>query len=350
MNLTSSDSGLDEARTIFWVYVVPVICLLGIFTNSLCILGFIRLKLEHEIFKFMKLISLVDLFYLMFISLFFLSRCKASWCQFSTSYVSQLYLIVVDAYLTSCMAIFNILIDLTISVQRFLIVSNVKVFEKLRFWRIVIPIGLVSLVYYTPELFTKRIVQVQLSDTERGANSTRIGFALEPNAFGETQASRLILSMLGIIRGPGTLVLLLIINSATVLNFRRLLTRKKILRGGSKSRATEETGANQNASNPNLSNPVPSKTSNNRQANKKTNSNNSLTRMTVCMSFSYILLSTPYTIFYILIQFKSVQSLSMTIFELISFALLFIYHGFHFFHYYVFNRQFRQIYSFKGCF
>nr|QVK45840.1 G protein-coupled receptor [Proales similis] len=345
MNSSQEAEALDSvtlAYLLFWLYISPVISLLGVIANFLCLLGFWKLRLEHEIFMFMKLISLVDLFYLIFMALSFLPRCQP-WCRFSDDYLVQLYLLTIDYYLTSCMAIFNILIDLTISVQRFLIVSNVKVFEKLRFWRIVIPIGLVSLVYYTPELFTKRIVQVQLSDTERGANSTRIGFALEPNAFGETQASRLILSMLGIIRGPVSLVILLIVNAGTIIQFRSLLERKKRLRGGGGASHSGQSTVTTNQT-------TESALTESRARTKPSDSNtNSLTLMTVCMSIGYIILSTPYTIFYILSQFLSTQVVGMVIFEIISTTLLFVYHGFHFFYYYVFNRRFREFYNLLKC-
>ena len=113
--------------------ILILICLLGIFANSVNIAVFVMPKMKDSSFKYMLATSISNMFYLKLTLIGFLISCDS--CTLKSSYFTQLYLILVDDYLTSVLAIFSIITDNILSIQRYLILVNNSLFQRvLHIW------------------------------------------------------------------------------------------------------------------------------------------------------------------------------------------------------------------------
>lgn len=122
-NITENEIDIE---TISYTFIVPVICFIGAFLNMICVRAFLRLKMKSGIFKWMLANSVTNVIYLIQCGFIFLYKC-GEFCTFSDSYLSVLYQYLSFSYFTSVLALFSILIELTICLQRYLTISNVKV-------------------------------------------------------------------------------------------------------------------------------------------------------------------------------------------------------------------------------
>jgi hypothetical protein len=123
-NLTPPNNSSYQLDWSDYLYIFA--CLLGLFTLSINIKIFLNSQLTDHIYKYVLAESFVDLFYLGLLSaapLFYIDSIKSA-------YLTQLYILVIFNYLTSCMAINNILIQLFISIQRLSIILNSSFLKK----------------------------------------------------------------------------------------------------------------------------------------------------------------------------------------------------------------------------
>jgi hypothetical protein len=126
-------------------------------------------------------------------------------------------------YATSCLAVLGIIAELYLTLQRLFKIMNNGFFEKIKYLYVFLVIGVVSLLFYVPVLFLKQIVLVE----SKSNNRTRYQLQLTEYGFSEIgKATPIVLSFIRIIL---VTVVLLCLNVATVVKFKKYLDKKKNL-------------------------------------------------------------------------------------------------------------------------
>jgi len=112
----------------------------------------------------MLVISVVDFFYLLFFLISsFIRDCK-QYCSHMSSmrYEVKHFDLYIEDYLSSCLALFVIFIEIILSFKRYLILSNSRRFQNEFVNKLTVAIAfIVYLIYYIPVLYVKEIVEYQ---------------------------------------------------------------------------------------------------------------------------------------------------------------------------------------------
>jgi hypothetical protein len=139
-----------------WQYLLlPQINVFGLVTNILNACVFLDRRMEDATFKYMLATSLNDILYLIFTSWNINKYCTQ--CPLYSAYVTQIYLIWLNDWFTSSQALFNILIDIFISLQRYFILLNKPFFQMnaMNHYLVILVISIISMLYYLPLVFFK---------------------------------------------------------------------------------------------------------------------------------------------------------------------------------------------------
>ena len=98
--------------------LIPAICIFGFVTNLLNIAVLLNPKMKDISFKYILATSLSDLLYLTLSGYSFVELCSD--CPLNNSYFTQIYIIFIDSFFTSCLAIFCIFVDIFLSLILYL--------------------------------------------------------------------------------------------------------------------------------------------------------------------------------------------------------------------------------------
>ncbi|RNA13337.1 hypothetical protein BpHYR1_040405 [Brachionus plicatilis] len=106
------------------------LALIGTITSAINIIIFLKLRLKDNVYKYYLISSIVDFFYMFIISFYALIACGTP-CDLmnGASFIKMAYIIVLDDYLTSCLAIYNILIELFITIQRYFLIAKRRTWQ-----------------------------------------------------------------------------------------------------------------------------------------------------------------------------------------------------------------------------
>jgi hypothetical protein len=221
----------QKTSDIFLFGVSLIIKIFGIITNIINIVIFSDSNFANQIYIFLRLHSVVDVFYLINISI-----CDHAFVKyylpvkFVKSFFIQLTGLYLCNYLTSSLAIFNILIELLVSIQRFLILINAKYFiltKKKAAYIIIAVVFLTSLIVYLQEII---FFQVMPIDALHKTNETNelVLYRIGKNSFGLKHGKiyENIAISVQIFRGPVCLIMMVLINSMTWYQFRKYLNKK----------------------------------------------------------------------------------------------------------------------------
>jgi hypothetical protein len=232
MNYSNEIPAHIVIRDFWWTFVFPSINLFSLLTNSICIFIFLNKELKDQIYTFMLFYSINEVLYSLICTFVFLIRCGIYCGRLSdTGFYSKMYEYVMFFYLSSVLAIFNILIEIFISIKRYLTILNRKhqAINKISNKTILIMLAIFSAVYYSPILFTKSIKLMNVSDGA-SLNSTKQGYIVASSSFGETSIGKILIILLSAIRGIVGLVVLFIIDIFIIIKFRKLIKRKIIIK------------------------------------------------------------------------------------------------------------------------
>ena len=174
---------------------MPIICLFGMITNILNIIIFLNSQMKDSSFKYMLAISISDLFYLSILSYQFIGYCDE--CSFNRNYLLQIYTFVFDQYLSRCLAIFNILAEIFLSIQRYTVLINRQYLRQTTHKWLIISLFVISLLFYMPLLFFKQIIEIKNS---LNFTSDVSGSSLQYNQLGESYIGEIIPIILTSIR------------------------------------------------------------------------------------------------------------------------------------------------------
>ena len=220
---------LKEIKDKCWTYLLPSISLFSLATNFLNIVVFANAKLlnKNPIYTYMLINSIVNFLYSFICSFVFVMRC-GNLCNLGGTYLANFYELYLYLYFTSVLGIFNILIEIAIAIQRYLIITNKKMLLK-RVSRncFIAALFVVSVIYYIPYLYWRQIVPLDSS------GSTNNHSLLEPRVYKikqeEHEPIELFIAVLSSSRGLLILVLLFCINLLTIVKFRSRLKKKETM-------------------------------------------------------------------------------------------------------------------------
>lgn len=219
-----SANGTNSSNTLFSIdilFLLPIgfICILGVAFNSLNITVFLNPKMKDPTFKYMLAMSISNLFYNGFLSYAIALYCSE--CSISKTYGTQVFVIFIDHYLTSCLAIFSNLVEIILSLQRYFILTNNIYSKNISYrWAISI-IAFISFVFYLPSLFSDKIAET---------NNTTIYYTVVPNEFGKSTTAVHIGIAWSVIRIILSSIILSSINILNVIEFRKLSKKRIKLR------------------------------------------------------------------------------------------------------------------------
>ena len=165
-------ASLNAFSGIPWeISVVTFICAFGVLTNIINICVFHNSKLKGPSYKILLVKAISSVIYLtLSIGSQYFTQC--GYCQTATSYVSQIYAIVVTFYLEFSLTIFHILLDILVSLRRYCILVRKNWIGKYKLTLILILLAFMSLGYYASNLFqntvsyspeNKRFIRVRIN-------------------------------------------------------------------------------------------------------------------------------------------------------------------------------------------
>jgi hypothetical protein len=225
----------EKTSDIFSFGISQIIKILGIIANIINIIIFTNSKFKDQIYIYLRAHSFADVLYLTSILIcdqaFVIHFLPSTFVKSHFVQITGLYLC---NYFTSCLAIFNILIELIVSSQRFLILINArhcKSFENKIVYLILTFVFTLSLIVYLQEIIFFQIYPI---NGLNGTNKSSVAYEIRTNDIGlkyEHIYYTLSLSI-QMFRGPLCLILMVIINSLTWHYFRKYLTKKSRILGG----------------------------------------------------------------------------------------------------------------------
>jgi hypothetical protein len=143
-----------------WGYLVlPSLAIFGFITNLINIIVLINPKMKDISFKYLLATSISDLSYLFLCSYAFVYICPD--CPLGNTYFTQIAVIYSSNFLTSVLAIFNIFLDIYLSLIRYSILKNKTYFQSINFYLVITGFFVISLIYYSPVLFFSKIIPIQ---------------------------------------------------------------------------------------------------------------------------------------------------------------------------------------------
>lgn len=269
----SKPSNLSNENLQFILKEVEIIFsalgLVGVFTSVINFTIFWCLRKKDQIYKFYFFSSIADFLYMLMISVYVLFSCGSP-CENlnSKKLYRQIYMIALDDYLTSCLAIYTIIIELFVTIQRYCMFTTKSYFQSQQPNIVMISTTVFSLVFYTPVVFLKKIVYL-------GENSYEIQYT----KFGLSKPGRVIPIVLSTIRLFIASIVLLVINIFTLVKFKKYLKKKQIIK------FVDTT-----------SNSEPCETLAKR--NKERKSRKHVTHMVIFVAFTYSFGTIPYALYY----------------------------------------------------
>jgi hypothetical protein len=202
---------------------------LSICTSLVCIRVLTNPKLKDSTYRYLALISLCDLLYsfsILFLS-FSARICERTGSEPSSNFFFLLLYILVSEYLTSCLAFFNLLVEILLTISRRYIISNRSFMEcyQITINQLVFIFGTFSFVAYLPVLFCYKIETVS---TYKSDSSTK--YRVVNTYFGETRLSTIYLILVTSLRVFLASVVLLLLNLSTILAYNAYLRKKSSLK------------------------------------------------------------------------------------------------------------------------
>lgn len=166
-NNASNSSSVSQAVGTFgipWYNIMTiVICSLGILTNVINILVLRSPRLNDKVFTCFLVSSINDIAYLsisMFSNIF---SCGPLCFKYFFTYFGNIYSLYIQAYGCSVLKLFGILIEIYLSLQRYILLINKRFLVNLSLFKVLPSLFLFSVLVFIPTLTNFRIIQFDLS-------------------------------------------------------------------------------------------------------------------------------------------------------------------------------------------
>ncbi len=209
-----------------WGYlVIPAICVFGFLTNLTNIAVLLNPKMKDISFKYILATCLSDLLYLALEGYSFIELCSD--CPLYNSYFTQVYIIFIDNYFTSCLAIFSIFTDITLSLIRYSVLKNKVFLKSISYYLVIGFLFVLALIYYTPVLFFKHIIPIQQHNNNNNLTITLIDkYSAVKNQLGLSLYGKITPIILSTIRIILAMFVLTGINIMNAFEFRKRFTNR----------------------------------------------------------------------------------------------------------------------------
>lgn len=303
-----------------WYILTGIFCLTGVVLNILNIIVFLNAKMKDISFRYMLVISLSDVVYLASNAYVFVTFCDE--CSINKSYLTQIYILYFHEYVSRSMAIFNILVEIALSVQRYLILINKtnSILNNNHYKMVVLGLLFFSFLFYLPLTFFKSINSINTNNSNETFDQQ---FKLEYNQIGESTAGKLTLVIISIIRLVLGSVVLTIINIISVYTLKKLIKFKFM-----KYEPHEFTTSNE--------------AQYEKKSKAKLRSAKNMNLMVVFSTSFFIVGNTPHLIIYSLKLILTSTS-QLNLMYRISLIVIYFAHNFNIIIYFTFNKLFRSI-------
>lgn len=208
--------------------ILASICFIGTITNFISAIVFIKIGFKQKLFKWMFICSISNTLYL------FLS-CIAFLIDNYDHVISQYYYFIlfklISIYLSSIFGFLNILIEITICVKRYLIISNKEPwtfckFIKIKFMFYFLVGSLVNL----PVLFNLNIKTVATNQNLTSNANTLSRYEIAFSEIGRSNLAKTGSFFLFVLRFIILLAVLLILNIFTIYKYRKQFNKKRKLK------------------------------------------------------------------------------------------------------------------------
>lgn len=141
-------------------YIIEeVMIVLAMISVSINIAVLFHLRHKDQTFKFLLAEALVDFAYLFIVAFAIFVYCGSP-CN-PDSLLAKLYIIVWENYFTSCLAIYSILSEIFLSLQRLFIISSKSCFVNVSFVKTSATLACIALIFYSPMLFLNRLDYIE---------------------------------------------------------------------------------------------------------------------------------------------------------------------------------------------
>ncbi|RNA08300.1 hypothetical protein BpHYR1_043615 [Brachionus plicatilis] len=242
------------------VYIVPPLCSLGFLLNILCIITFIRLCKQGNIFKYFLVKTIAESIILFTGALIPLGFCIQ--CSVYQSLPQMIHQYILVGYLIPVSYTFSGFCEIIITVDRILILKN-KEKNSISYKVVMIVILILSVFMFLPLLFSRYLKELPENK-----------FVLLRTAFGSSADFSIYLSITVLVRNTFFFVSLVVSNILLLVQFRKYIDKKyKLFNGLTRSKDLSNSSS------------VKSESSN----NKKDDPEKRLTRMTLTLSLIFIL-------------------------------------------------------------
>ena len=154
---------------VYWTFVLPLICLFSLATNTLNIIVFSKIsrKSSNIIYKYMLANSIFDQIYLFCVSFIFIVRC-GQFCEIKDTFFAKVYVHYVYMYVANSVALFSLFLEIVIVLQRFSMLNNRDFLSSVNKTFAFTALFIFCFIYHIPQLSTFEIRQTN----QTLANST----------------------------------------------------------------------------------------------------------------------------------------------------------------------------------
>jgi hypothetical protein len=196
-------------------FILPAICGFGIITNIIDCIVLSSDELKDDIFKYLKMNAFSKIFYLSICMFLFFARC-GQYCNLSDAFSVQLYYWLFYTYLKGIPAIYTVCVQIIVSLLRLNIVSSHKIIKLPDYKKISIVLLLFSALFYSPNLFTKKIFSAKcLLYSEKNETKIHYSYSTINNSIGDSILGKCLIIITQIIRGYIAAIIIIIINLIT---------------------------------------------------------------------------------------------------------------------------------------
>ena len=224
--MSVTTSSLPKQSQTEWVTNTNLVFALRVFSflSSLLTISVLgrTSQLKHGIYRFMLVNVIIDAMYsglLVLSKIVFVILCNnnaPTECGIWANIFFITFYIYISEYLTSCLAFFNILLEICLTVQRIVIIKNNTYFRNDRLKLACFLMFVLTFILHSPVLFMYKF----------GPLNTEGKRSLIKTAFGKDSSGKIILTSLSILRIALATVVLLIVNIFAVVKFRQFQKKK----------------------------------------------------------------------------------------------------------------------------
>lgn len=223
---------MDSLKQNVTNYVLPSICFVGFFTNLIVVKVFSnRDAFKHEIYGYLRVHSIVQVFYLAFSCIYFLLQRYCPGTYFTISYQ-----LIIQLYLTSALSVFLIFIEIIITIRRLLMLFNLNSTLNISFRMTLLIYFTLAMLLHLSIIFSFKVGRVDTSsqnasqiDSSSLICSSRSVYKLSNERLMRVGLNQALLKLIGTLRAFMLPPILLVSNLIILIEFRKSVAKRKLI-------------------------------------------------------------------------------------------------------------------------